>query len=95
MALLVLVLLAAGCAEPLATPTDPGVGDPTPGTLCDRIDAVIRHAIETGEVDLDLARDESAEPPTDLDEMLRLAREAGGIDALEQLLGDATPAEDA
>lgn len=60
-----------------------------------RYDAVIRHAIETGEVDLDLTRDESAEPPTDLDEMLRLAREAGGIDALEQLLGGDTPAEDA
>ena len=44
MALLALVLLAAGCARPLAKPAVPGVGDPTPGTLCDRIDAVLRHA---------------------------------------------------
>lgn len=70
-----------------------------------RFDPVIRHAMETGEVDLDLARDDepTAEdaqpgvpPAPDMGRILDLANEAGGLDALDKLLGgDGAPPVDA
>jgi hypothetical protein len=58
-------------------------------------DRVIRQAMATGEVDLDLAVDDD-EPSDfpDTGELSELADRAGGLDALEKLLGgdDAAPA---
>lgn len=70
-----------------------------------RFDPVIRHAMATGEVDLELINEEEhaetagqagsghdAPPAPDLGRILDLANEAGGIDALDKLLGgDGTP----
>ena len=54
-----------------------------------RYDPVIRHAMETGEVDFDLINEEELPtPPADVTRILDLANEAGGLDALERLLGD-------
>lgn len=62
-----------------------------------RFDAVIRHAMDTGLVDLELARDDEptaenapepdAPPAPDMGRILDLADEAGGLDALDKLLG--------
>jgi hypothetical protein len=62
-----------------------------------RFDPVIRHAMETGEVDLDLAREEEPSAPADdehesppvpdVGRILDLANEAGGLDTLDKLLG--------
>lgn len=57
-------------------------------------DPVFRHVIETGEIDFDLTAD--IPPPSDPADMLRvvgLADDAGGVDALERLLGGETPAD--
>jgi len=54
-----------------------------------QFDPVIRHAMATGEVDLDLAKDDDpAEPPADITRILELGESAGGLEALERLLGD-------
>jgi hypothetical protein len=53
-----------------------------------QFDPVIRHAMQTGEVDLDLAREDMPEPPADITRILELGDSAGGFDALERLLGD-------
>jgi hypothetical protein len=53
-----------------------------------QFDPVIRHAMNTGTVDLELAHDEPAEPPADITRILELGESAGGLDALERLLGD-------
>jgi len=61
-----------------------------------RYDPVFRHAMQTGEVDMDLAReDDPPEPHGDIARILELGADAGGLDALEQLLGgdDAPPIE--
>lgn len=52
-------------------------------------DLVIRHAMETGEVDLDRAADDDDGPPevADTGALSDLADRAGGLDALEKLLG--------
>jgi hypothetical protein len=56
-----------------------------------RLDAVIRHAMETGQVHLELMReppaDDGGAAADDHDPLEALARRAGGIDALERLLG--------
>ena len=51
-------------------------------------DPVFRHAIEAGEVDLDLVRDDMPEPPPEVMGLLDLAEDAGGLDELDRLLGD-------
>ena len=51
-------------------------------------DPVIRHAMETGTVDLDLAEEDLPEPPADITRILELGESTGGLDALERLLGD-------
>lgn len=53
-----------------------------------QFDPVIRHAMQTGEVDLDLAREDMPEPPADITRILELGEATGGLDALERLLGD-------
>jgi len=53
-----------------------------------QFDPVIRHAMTTGEVDLDLAQEDMPEPPADITRILELGESAGGLDALERLLGD-------
>ena len=54
-----------------------------------QFDPVIRHAMQTGEVDLELAReDDKPEPDADITRVLELGEAAGGLDALERLLGD-------
>jgi hypothetical protein len=54
-----------------------------------RYDPVIRHAMETGEVDFDLINEEELPtPPADVTRILDLANDAGGLDAIERLLGD-------
>lgn len=61
-----------------------------------RYDAVFRHAMQTGEVDLTLAQDdEPPTPPPEVMRILELGDDAGGLEALEQLLGggDAPPVE--
>jgi len=50
-------------------------------------DPVIRHAMETGVVDLSLAHRDRPQPPGDISRILELGDAAGGLDALEQLLG--------
>ena len=57
-------------------------------TVVREFDPVIRHAMQTGEVDLDLAREDSAEPAPDVTRIIELGEAAGGLDALERLLGD-------
>ena len=52
-----------------------------------QFDPVFRHAMERGEVDMDLAHTAPPEPPIDITGILDLARDAGGFDALERLLG--------
>lgn len=62
-----------------------------------RLDRVIRHAMETGTVCLDLMNEEEGSSSDDerfddgdkalLETLEDLAEEAGGIDALERLLG--------
>jgi hypothetical protein len=54
-----------------------------------RFAPVIQHAMRTGEVSMMLVDDEkpSDEPTPDISEMLKIAEQAGGIDALEALLG--------
>lgn len=57
-----------------------------------RFDAVIRQAMATGEVRLDLARDPNEEQPappgpSDIDDLLRLIERTGGIESLEELAG--------
>lgn len=52
-----------------------------------QFDSVIRHAMETGEVDLERANNDPLEPP-EISQLLNLADNAGGIDAVERLLGD-------
>jgi hypothetical protein len=54
-----------------------------------QFDPVIRHAMTSGEVDLDLVRDDLPEPPPEVTGLLDLAKEAGGIEGLERLLGGA------
>jgi hypothetical protein len=58
-------------------------------------DPVIRHAMETGVVDLTLAHHDRPQPPSDISQILELGEAAGGLDALEQLLGggDAPPVQ--
>jgi hypothetical protein len=51
-------------------------------------DPVIRHAMTTGEVDLELAKEDVPEPPADITRVLELGEAVGGLDALERLLGD-------
>ena len=54
-----------------------------------RYDPVVRHAMETGEVDFDLITKETPTTrPTDVTRILDLANDAGGLDAIERLLGD-------
>lgn len=53
-----------------------------------QFDPVIRHAMETGAVDLDLVKDEPPETPADVTRILELGESAGGLEALERLLGD-------
>lgn len=53
-----------------------------------QFDPVIRHAMETGLVDLDLAQEEPPSPPPEVTRILELGESAGGLDALERLLGD-------
>jgi len=57
---------------------------------------VIQHAIRTGEVSMALIDDEKAsvEPVPDVSGLLELAEQAGGIDALEQLLGGLSSDDD-
>jgi hypothetical protein len=50
-------------------------------------DPVIRHAMETGVVDLSLANHDRPQPPGDISQILELGDAAGGLDTLEQLLG--------
>jgi len=50
-------------------------------------DPVIRHAMETGVVDLSLAHRDRPQPPGDISRILELGDAAGGLDALEELLG--------
>lgn len=50
-------------------------------------DPVIRHAMATGAVDLGLVKEDLPMPPPEVAGLLDLAREAGGIEGLEQLLG--------
>jgi len=54
-----------------------------------RFAPVIQHAIRTGEVSMSLVDDEkrSDEPAPDISRLVELADQAGGIDALESLLG--------
>lgn len=53
-----------------------------------KYDPVIRQAMQSGEVDLDLAVEDDAKTmPEDVTSILELAHEAGGIDALKKLLG--------
>lgn len=57
-----------------------------------RFDPVIRQAMETGTVSLDLASNRCVGPsvpsaPGDIDSLLRLIDETGGLDALEDLAG--------
>jgi hypothetical protein len=58
-------------------------------------DPVVRHAMETGVVDLGLINDEMPDLPAEINQILELGERAGGLDALEQLLGggDAPPVE--
>jgi len=53
-----------------------------------QFDPVIRHAMETGAVNLDLAKEDMPEPPPEITRILELGESAGGLDALERLLGD-------
>jgi hypothetical protein len=53
-----------------------------------QFDPVIRHAMETGAVDLDLAKEDMPEPPPEITRILELGESAGGLEALERLLGD-------
>jgi len=57
-------------------------------TVVREFDPVIRHAMQTGEVNLDLAQEEPAEPSPDVTRIIELGEAAGGLDALERLLGD-------
>lgn len=59
-------------------------------------DLVIRHAMETGKVDLDLAKKTIPQPPADISQIMELGESAGGLEALERLLGDsdAPPIQD-
>ena len=50
-------------------------------------DPVISHAMETGVVDLSLVHRDRPQPPGDIGQILELGDAAGGLDALEQLLG--------
>jgi len=61
-----------------------------------RFAPVIQHAIRTGEVSMALIDDEKAsvEPVPDVSGLLELAEQAGGIDALEQLLGGLSSDDD-
>ena len=61
-----------------------------------RFDPVIRHAMNTGEVRLDLARNPRQGPsdPADIDALLRLIDRTGGIDALEDLAGGGSLPDD-
>lgn len=56
-----------------------------------RFDAVICHARDTGEVDFDRESEEATEPAADIARILDLADDAGGIDAIERLLGGGGP----
>lgn len=56
-----------------------------------RFDAVICHARDTGEVDFDRESEEATEPEGDIARILDLANDAGGIDAIERLLGGGGP----
>jgi len=62
-----------------------------------RYDPIFRHASQTGIVDMSLAHDdEPPTPPTQIRGILELGDDAGGLDALERLLGDGdTPPIDA
>ena len=51
-------------------------------------DPVIRHAMNTGVVDFTLVNDERPTPAGDITQILELGEAAGGLDALERLLGD-------
>jgi hypothetical protein len=54
-----------------------------------RYDPIFRHAMKTGIVDMSLAHeDEPPTPPGDVTGILELGNDAGGLDALERLLGD-------
>lgn len=57
-----------------------------------RYDPVFRHAMETGEVDMTRAKDE--EPPApqpNVTRILELGESAGGLEAIERLLGGGDP----
>jgi hypothetical protein len=56
-----------------------------------RFDAVICHARDTGEVDFEREAPEPPEPTADIARILDLADDAGGIDAIERLLGGGGP----
>jgi len=56
-----------------------------------RFDAVICHARDTGEVDFEREASEPPEPAADIARILDLADDAGGIDAIERLLGGGGP----
>lgn len=51
-------------------------------------DPVIRHAMDTGKVDLTLAKVPAPGEPENVSQILELGESAGGLDALERLLGD-------
>ena len=61
-----------------------------------RFDQVIRHAMNTGEVRLDLARNplQDQSDPADIDSLLQLIDRTGGIDALEDLAGGGSLPDD-
>jgi len=54
-----------------------------------RYDPIFRHAMKTGVVDMSLIQeDEPPAAPSDVTRILELGNDAGGLDALERLLGD-------
>jgi hypothetical protein len=53
-----------------------------------RFDPVIRHAMETGIVDLELAHEEPIGPADNIGQILELGDAAGGLDVITRLLGD-------
>lgn len=60
-----------------------------------QFDPVIQHAMSTGVVDLSLVREDLPTPPPEVSGLLDLAKEAGGIEGLERLLGGADASQSA
>jgi hypothetical protein len=50
-------------------------------------DPVVRHAMENGVVDFSLVTANVERPPAEVEEILNLGEAAGGLDAIERLLG--------